>query len=220
MVKKNAAVNSARSHEWLNRSFPRTREPSALQHDWQSLALDPRFRGDERSIYRPERIMNTYFFFVVERHGVKLEPVVDQPVAELARDLGLQPLDLLRGEFDHLAVAQIDQVVVMRFRAGLVAGAAVAEIVALDDAGVLEQAHGAVDGGNGDAVVDLDAAPVELLDVGVVVGGRQHARDDAALLGHAHALGGAKRLDICPVRQAFFRCGHCPGLPFLTIAQD
>ena len=52
---------------------------------------------------------------VVERHGVKLEPVIDQFVAELARDLGLQALDFLGAEFDHLAGAQIDQMVVMGF---------------------------------------------------------------------------------------------------------
>src|SRR6185369_1597290 len=76
---------------------------------------------------------------VVERNAIQLEPVVDQLVAELARDLGLQLLDFLGGEFDHLAVAQIDQVVVMAVAHLLVAGAALAEIMSLDDAGVLEQ---------------------------------------------------------------------------------
>ena len=42
----------------------------------------------------------------------------------------------------------------------------------------------------------VGAAAIELLDVGMVVGSRQHARDDAALLGHAHALGGAARFDV------------------------
>src|SRR5829696_5658878 len=77
-------------------------------------------------------------FFVVQRDGVKLQPVIDQTVAELARDLGLQPLDLLGLEFDHLAGAQIDQMIVMRLRHLFIAGAAVAEIVPLDDAGILE----------------------------------------------------------------------------------
>ena len=63
------------------------------------------------------RSIERLFFLVVERHGVELEPVVDQSVAELARDLGLQALDLLGAEFDHLAGAQVDQVVVMRFGA-------------------------------------------------------------------------------------------------------
>ena len=35
------------------------------------------------------------FLSSLERHGVELEPVIDQFVAELARHLRLQPLDLL-----------------------------------------------------------------------------------------------------------------------------
>ena len=45
--------------------------------------------------------------------------MIDQLVAELARDLGLQPFDLLRLEFDHLAGAQIDQMVVVDSRASV-----------------------------------------------------------------------------------------------------
>jgi hypothetical protein len=95
------------------------------------VVLDSRFRGNERSLDWAARCHWLAYFVVFERHGIKLEPVVDQFVAELARDFGLQPLDFLRLEFDHLAVAQIDQVVVMRFRAGLIAGAAFAEIMPL-----------------------------------------------------------------------------------------
>src|SRR5262249_47924091 len=78
----------------------------------------------------------------------------------------------------------------------LVAGAAVTEIVTLGDAGVLEQFHGAIDRGDRNAVVDRRATPVEFLNVGMVVGRRQYARDHAALFGHAHALGGAERFDV------------------------
>ena len=77
----------------------------------------------------------------------------------------------------------------------LVAGAALAEIVPLDDAGVLEQLHRAIDRRDRDLVVDRDAAAIQFLDVGMIGGLRQHARDDAALLGHAHAGRGAARLD-------------------------
>ena len=55
---------------------------------------------------------------VVQRYRVKFKAVVDQLVAELARDLGLQFLDLLGGELDHLSGAQVDQVVVVRFGIG------------------------------------------------------------------------------------------------------
>ncbi len=43
--------------------------------------------------------------------------MVDKFVAELARDFGLQTLDFLGLEFDHLAGAQIDQMVMMGVRA-------------------------------------------------------------------------------------------------------
>ena len=117
--------------------------------------------------------------------------MIDQLVAELARDLGLQALDFFRLEFDYFAGAQIDEMVVVAFAHLLVARAATAEIVTLDDAGILEQVHRAIDRRDRDARVDFRAAPVQLLDVRVVLGAGQHARDDAALFGHPHAAGGA-----------------------------
>src|SRR5580693_3238284 len=71
---------------------------------------------------------------VVKRNAIQLQPVIDQLVAELAGDFGLQLLDLLRGELDHRAVAQIDQMVVVAVAHLLVTGTALAEIVPLDDA--------------------------------------------------------------------------------------
>ena len=66
----------------------------------------------------------------------------------------------------------------------------------LQDAGFLEQADGAVDGGDRDAGIDRRGALVQLLDVGMILGFAEHARDDLALLGDAQALFGAERLDI------------------------
>src|SRR4051812_15887825 len=40
-------------------------------------------------------------WFVIERQRVELEPMVDQPIAEFARDLRLQTLDLLGLELNH-----------------------------------------------------------------------------------------------------------------------
>src|ERR1700710_2452578 len=107
-------------------------------------------------------------FIVVERDAVQFQPVIDQLVAELAGDLGLQFLDFLGSEFDHLAVAQIDQVIVMTVAHLLVAGAAFAEIVPLDDAGVLEQFYGAVYRRDRDLVVDCDASAIQFLDIGMI----------------------------------------------------
>ena len=146
-------------------------QPGRLEFVEQPLDRDQQRRhGEEQRRDQKTAQHQVVALVVFERHGVELEPVIDQFVAELARDFGLQALDFLRLEFDHLAAAQIDQMVVMGFGRGFVARAAFAEIVPLDDAGILEQAHGAVDGRNRDAVVDLGAAPVKLLDVGMIVG--------------------------------------------------
>ena len=62
--------------------------------------------------------------------------------------------------------------------------------------GLLEQADGAVDGGDRDAGIDRGGARVQRLDVGMILGFAEHAGDDLALLGDAQALFGAQRLDI------------------------
>ena len=51
---------------------------------------------------------------------------------------------------------------------GLIARTAVAKIVTLDDAGILEQLHRSVDGGNRDARIHGGGAAVKLLDIGMV----------------------------------------------------
>src|SRR5258708_7136004 len=56
----------------------------------------------------------------------------------------------------------------------LVAGAALAKSVALDDAGILEQFYGAIHRRDRDLVVDRDAAAIEFLDVGMISCLRQH----------------------------------------------
>ncbi len=87
-------------------------------------------------------------------------------------------------EFDHAARLHVDKVVMMGFGDFLVARAAVAEIVALQDAGILEQLHGAIDGGDGDMRIDDRGPAVKLLRVGMIGGVGQHAGDHPALLGH------------------------------------
>src|SRR6187551_3816934 len=98
---------------------------------------------------------SAFGLLVVERHRVKLEPVIDELVAELAGDLALQPLDLLGLEFDHLAATQVDQMIVMRIGNLLIARAALAKIMARDDAGIFKQLYRAIDRRDGDVLVDL-----------------------------------------------------------------
>jgi hypothetical protein len=78
---------------------------------------------------------------VIERNCVELEPMIDQPVAQAPRHLGLQSFDIFRLELDHLAGAQIDEVVVMAVGDLLVPRATVAGIMALDDDGILDAAR-------------------------------------------------------------------------------
>src|SRR5262245_1692062 len=82
--------------------------------------------------------------------------------------------------------------VVMLLGQCLIARPTLAEIMALDDAGILEELYGAINGRDRDVWIDGGGAAIKLLDVRVIVGGWQHARDDAALLGHPHALLGAE----------------------------
>src|ERR1700757_2616392 len=100
-------------------------------------------------------------FVVVQRDAVKFQPVIDQAIAELAGDFGLQFLDFLGGELDHLAVAKVDQMIVVAVAHLLVARAALAKIMPLDNAGILEQLDRAIDRRNRDLVVDRDATAIK-----------------------------------------------------------
>src|SRR5438309_10854019 len=72
-----------------------------------------------------------------EGHGEQFEAVIDQLVAELAGDEALQLLYLLVAELDDAAGLHVDQMVMMVGRHFLVARAAVPEIVARQDIGLL-----------------------------------------------------------------------------------
>src|SRR5687767_10924548 len=84
-----------------------------------------------------------------QRRSVKLHPVVHEPEAALLGDSALQRIQLLVDELDDVAGLGVDQMVVMGGVGGLVAGPALAEIVALQNPRFLEQADGPVDGGDG-----------------------------------------------------------------------
>src|SRR3546814_16015207 len=78
--------------------------------------------------------------------------------------------------------------VVMRLGCRLIARAAVAEIVAVENPRLFEQAYGAVNGGDRNAAVDRRGAFIERLDVGMILGIGDHARDDPALFGDPQTL--------------------------------
>src|SRR4051812_12437688 len=105
----------------------------------------------------------------------------DELEAKLARNAFLQRLDRLVAKFDDAPAVHIDQVIVVATRGLFIASALVAEIVALENAFLLEELQGAVDRGQRDAAVDPVGAQVDLLDVGVVFGARQNAGNNAPL---------------------------------------
>src|SRR3546814_9332846 len=61
----------------------------------------------------------------VEADAEEFEAMVDEAIAQGAGDFSLQPLDLLVGEFHHLARLHVDEVVVMLFRPLLIARPAI-----------------------------------------------------------------------------------------------
>ena len=95
--------------------------------------------------------------------------MVHQPIAQPFRHCLLQALDFLVAELDDRPGAQVDQMVVVLVGNRLVPGPPLAEIVAGDDSGVLEQLDRPVDGGDRDARVDCRRTAVEFLHVRMVL---------------------------------------------------
>ena len=73
-----------------------------------------------------------------------------------------------------------------------IAGAAIPEIMRLNDAGILEEFHGPVDGGQRDRRVHGICAAVQFFGVRVVFRRGQNPRNDAPGLGHPEAFFGTE----------------------------
>jgi tRNA 2-thiouridine synthesizing protein A len=133
--------------------------------------------------------------FPVQGHTVQFQTVTDQLVAGLFSDPALQFLDLVVVEFHNLAALDVDQVVVMLVRRFFIASATISEVVLGENAGLLEQAHGPVNGGDRDVGIDRGRAAMHGLDIRVIVRLRQHTRDHAPLVGHLETAFGAQHLE-------------------------
>ncbi len=139
--------------------------------------------------------------------------MVHQPETMLAGDGFLQGFDFGAVKLDDPPRRHIEQMVMMVVRRGFVARLALAEIVTLDDTRILEQRHGAIDGGDRDIGIDRGCAAVDLLGIGMVGGGVEHPGNDAPLAGHPHALVGAhpfQRHCRFPVHRLAVRGGREP----------
>ena len=132
----------------------------------------------------------------VDRDAVELHAMIDEAKAELFGDALLERFQLIVDELDHVAGLHVDQMVVMGFRRRFVAGSAVSELMALENASFLEQAHGPVDRRNGDVRINRRGPRVQRLDIRMIFAVAEHARDDLALLGDPQAFVGAQRLDV------------------------
>src|SRR5437763_1566395 len=79
--------------------------------------------------------------------------------------------------------------------AAVSATAAGAEVVPLQEPLGGKQLEGAVDGGQRDTRIERIGAPIDLLDIGVVLGPREDAGNDASLPRHPQPILGAQILD-------------------------
>jgi hypothetical protein len=122
--------------------------------------------------------------------------MIHQSETQLLGDPALQGFELWIDEFDHPASLDIDQMIVMGLGRRLIAGGAFAEIMPLEDAGFLEQPHRPVNGGDGNPRVHGRGPGVQRLDIGMILGLRQDARDHAPLLGDPKSFFVAELLDV------------------------
>lgn len=122
--------------------------------------------------------------------------MVDEPVSKPFGDDFLQRFELRIDELDHLARFYVDQMIMMRFGRGFIAGAAVAEIVAIKNASLFEKADGTIDRGNRNLGIDGGGTLMQLFDIGMIVAFRQDARNHPPLVGNAQAALGAQLFKI------------------------
>src|SRR5690606_3416159 len=171
----------------------RSRVPTSLDTAWAgTIAVKPSPIPSHRT-FRRKALRSVLAF---DADAVKFHPMVDEAIAELLGDLFLERLEFGIDEFEHLAALDVDQVIVMGLGRRVVAGAAIAEIVTIEDARFLEQPDGAVHRGDRDLRVDRGGTGVQRLDVGMILRVGQDPCDDTALLGDPQAPLCAERFEI------------------------
>src|SRR5690348_912158 len=132
----------------------------------------------------------------IERDPVELHAVIDEAEAELLGDPLLEHLELVIDELDDVAGLDVDQMVMVGLGRRFIARPAVAELVSLEDSGLLEQTDGAIDGRDRDVGVHRSGSRMQRLDVRMILAVTQHARDHFALFGDPQAFVGAQRLNV------------------------
>ena len=152
----------------------------------------------QRALSGAERSAGTGLSVASERDAVQLHPMINEAEPELLRDPPLQQFQFLVDELDHGTGFDIDQMVVMSLRRRFKTGPSVAELMPLQYARFLEQAHCSVDSSDRNMRVDCRSARMHRLDVWMVLGFGQHARNHAALLGDPEPLVVAEGFNVDP----------------------
>jgi hypothetical protein len=130
------------------------------------------------------------------RNSVKLQPVPDQPKTQPLGNLLLEPLDLSAPELNHSPGGHVDQVVVVRLRCLLIMSTTVTELVPFNDADLLETLHRSVNCREGHTPVPFGYTAIQLRDIGMISGLREHLSDQATLTRQAQTLCSTLQFDL------------------------
>jgi hypothetical protein len=95
--------------------------------------------------------------------------MTDQSEAQLGSHALLQALDVFIREFDHRTRCYVDEMIVVSMADRLIPRSSISKVVALDNALVLQQPYGSVDGRKRKARIALCCALKYLLHAGVIV---------------------------------------------------
>ena len=120
----------------------------------------------------------------------------DQPKTQPLGNLLLEPLNLSAPELDHSAGGHVDQMVVVRLGCLLVMSTTVTKLVPLNNADLLETLHCSVNCREGHTPVPFDHTAIQLGDIRMISGLREHLSDEATLTSQAHTLGSTLRFKL------------------------
>ncbi len=134
--------------------------------------------------------------------------MIDEAETKFFGDLFLQGFQFGIDKFDHFAGFNIDQMIMVGFRCGLITGATVSEVMAVKNACFFEQTHRAIDCGDGNAGINGCGARMQRFHVWVILRVGQNPRYHLALFGNPQALFVAQRLDIDVAGHSEKGCGR------------
>ena len=139
---------------------------------------------------RPRCGPASYFRDIAAAPAKQFQAHRDDLKAEARRDFPDEVFVRLVVKLSHFTIFGVNQMVMQFPFGGLVASAAVAEIVALQDASSFEQPDGSINRGDRDVTIQRDSSPIQFFNVGVIRRFGEYEGDDSALPGQAQPLFG------------------------------